>query len=165
MDGQLVAVGNGSGTTLVYNNTVTGSYKGVVEYTINRVGLNYANWGQCNGTSVWDGNTSPPGYPCIDQPGWGMGDLISGDPCCMINKVTGTKSWPHQVLNPSYSWNNTLNGAPSDPVTGYPTYIKLGREYFTTPMPGYTPFVHPHPLVSGSSTNNPPSPPQNLSVR
>ncbi len=164
-DGQQNAVGIGSGSTLIYNNTVTGPYKAIAEYTINRAGAPYTVWGQCNGTSVWDGNTSPAGYPCIDQPGRGAGTLLSGDPCCMVT-ATGTQTWPSQAAEASYVWNNTLNGAASGATTGYPTYIMQGREYFTTPMPGYVPYTYPHPLVSTSNaTNPPPSPPANLRYR
>src|SRR5436305_3746780 len=37
--------------------------------------------------------------------------------------------------------------------------IKSGRDYFNrTPKPGYTPFVYPHPLVSGVSSTPTPTP-------
>ena len=48
-------------------------------------------------------------YRCLvalDQEGRGQGDLIVGSPGSFYNQVTGKRSWPHQVLDPVYSWNN-----------------------------------------------------------
>jgi hypothetical protein len=48
-------------------------------------------------------------YRCLvalDQEGRGQGDLVKGSPGGFFNSVTGTRSWPHQVLDPCYSWNN-----------------------------------------------------------
>jgi hypothetical protein len=39
----------------------------------------------------------------IDQPGRGQGDLLVGNPPAPV--------WPHQALEPCYSWNNTLNNS------------------------------------------------------
>jgi hypothetical protein len=38
----------------------------------------------------------------LDQPGRGKGDLLNSNP---------TPAWPHQALEPCYSWNNTMNGS------------------------------------------------------
>ena len=107
--------------------------------------------------SVWDGNAPTgantwPGYPALDQPGRGAGDLISGD--TPLNQVTGTATWPHQALDPVYAWNNTINGSvvnivvsDSDPAGVF----VLGVDYFNIPKPGYTAYCYPHPLVSGAS--------------
>ena len=81
-------------------------------------------WGYCgtdfNGTgSGWDQNTVvSTGTRCIDQPGSGPGDLISGSPSgngSFPNKVdatTGTITWPHQTLEPVYTWGNRWVGVP-----------------------------------------------------
>jgi len=91
----------------------------------------------------------------LDQPGRGASDLITGT--TPINSVTGNAAWPHQALEPVYSWNNTIHGGTPSPVGGNATLIS-GRDYFNdTPMPGYTPYTYPHPLVTGA-----PAPPTNL---
>jgi hypothetical protein len=81
----------------------------------------------------------------IDQPGAGAGDLISG--------ANPTPRWLHQVREGCYSWNNiyTANGhhinwSPSSPG------LLEHRDYFSdTPLPGYTPYTYPHPLVTGGA--------------
>jgi hypothetical protein len=40
---------------------------------------------------------------CIDQPGRGQGDLLSGDPPTQ-------KGWVHEVISPVYEWGDTLSG-------------------------------------------------------
>jgi hypothetical protein len=76
-----------------------------------------SGWGFCgtqfNGRgSNWDSNANPAtGYPCLDQPGRGIGDLLIGSfPSNKINSTTGTLAWPRQALEPVYFWNNV--GAP-----------------------------------------------------
>ena len=74
-------------------------------------------WGyagtEFNGTgSMWDGGTAlgtdtTKGYPCLDQPGRGQGDLLTGGFPNKVNSTTGTISWPNQALEPIYIWNNT----------------------------------------------------------
>ena len=86
----------------------------------------------------------------LDQPGRGQGDLIVGNP--PINSRTGTAAWPNQALEPTYSWNNIYTPT-SRPVnitvgTGGSMLVE-GRDYFNnTPMPGYAPYVYPHPLTT-----------------
>jgi hypothetical protein len=86
----------------------------------------------------------------IDQPCRGVGDLISGIP--PINSRTGTAAWPQQALEPCYSWNDTY--APTGAhvnitqAVGAFAFLVEGRDFFNnTPMPGYTPYTYPHPLV------------------
>src|SRR6266566_248420 len=40
----------------------------------------------------------------MGQGGQGKGDLIAGDP--PVNTLTGIQSWPHNALEPMFSWNN-----------------------------------------------------------
>jgi hypothetical protein len=91
----------------------------------------------------------------LDQPGRGKGDLLTGHQ--PVNARTGAATWPDQALEPVYSWNNTNNGENLDVSTyGEPTLV-AGRDYYNqTPMPGYTPFIYPHPLVSEQPTPAPP---------
>ncbi len=57
--------------------------------------------------SAWDGNTDALGYPAIDQPGRGQGDLLTGSFPSKVNSTTGTIAWPNQALEPIYIWKNT----------------------------------------------------------
>src|SRR4029079_2415388 len=63
-------------------------------------------------------------YRCLvvlDQEGRGRGDLLTGN-SPFINSVTGKRSWPHQVLDPVYSWNNHhSSGASIGVQSEYPT--------------------------------------------
>lgn len=68
--------------------------------------------------SNWDGNTEPlTGYPCLDQPGRGQGDLITGAFPNKVNAATGCNSsltcaYPRQVLEPVYNWLNVWATVP-----------------------------------------------------
>jgi hypothetical protein len=88
----------------------------------------------------------------LDQPCRGAGDLITGDN--PINSTTGTQAWPHQALEPCYSWNDiyTPTGAHVNitQATGAFAILTEGRDFYNnTPMPGYTPYTYPHPLTKG----------------
>jgi hypothetical protein len=87
----------------------------------------------------------------MDQPCRGAGDLLTGNP--PINAVTGTASWPHQALEPCYSWNDiyTPNNTHVNisPAAGGFAVLTEGRDFFNnTPMPDYTPYTYPHPLTT-----------------
>lgn len=97
----------------------------------------------------------------LDQPGLGKSDLLAG----LGDYPTGTQPYgdPHQEAEPCYSWNNTLNLSSSEPS------ILSGRDFLNnTVKPGYTPYIYPHPLVSGKDPPPSPSPtpvaPQNLKI-
>jgi hypothetical protein len=109
----------------------------------------------------------------MDQNGRGKGDQISGN--LPMNAVARKRVWPHQALEPCYSWNNIY--VPSGHALGFgsgsPTTL-ANRDYFnlggrfawdTTPSEvsaRYTaglngvdyvgPFLYPHPLVKGAPT-------------
>jgi len=91
---------------------------------------------------------------CMDQRGRGQGVLISGDTPPWGTGIT-PQAWPNQVIEPSYIWNNTLNGGQLTVDNVNPWRVKLDRDYFTSAMPGYTPYMYPHPLVSGVQTPAP----------
>jgi hypothetical protein len=83
-------------------------------------------------------------YPQLDQPGRGGGDLMTGD--------VPAANWPRQASEPIYFWNNTLNYNYNPTAVGgmgYSAYpdIAAGRDFFNSPMPGYTPFTYPNPLT------------------
>lgn len=75
------------------------------------------DWGYC-GTykdgigSAWDFNTTT-GYPCIDQPGRGQGQLITGTMPNAINSSLGNIAWPNQALEPIYEWMDTWAKVPN----------------------------------------------------
>ena len=52
------------------------------------------------------------------------------------------------MTEPCYQWNNgSAIFHPNQKV------IRAGEHYFNnTPMPGYTPYVYPHPLVTGAAS-------------
>jgi Abnormal spindle-like microcephaly-assoc'd, ASPM-SPD-2-Hydin len=85
-----------------------------------------AGWGYCgssfNGTaSNWDQNTVAGGYACIDQVGRGQGDPLSGNYVSnggSTNNVQNntnpgvfTGTYPHQKLEPVYSWLESYAGS------------------------------------------------------
>ena len=70
-----------------------------------------------NGTgSNWDQNSNTvTGYRCLDQPGQGQGDLLSGDISTgnLTNTVTGCTAsascaWPQEALEPVYEWMDSF---------------------------------------------------------
>ena len=83
------------------------------------------------------------------------------------NNVSGEQTWTRQVIEPCYEWNNiyTPDGTPLQGMI-YQANAPMtpGVDYFTDhrAMPGYTPFVYPHPLVTGSAP--PPPPPTKIIV-
>jgi hypothetical protein len=118
---------NNSGPALVWGNSLGGMFKNILYFNVIRANSGTYNqaatpngWGYCgtefNGIgSNWDGNTnSTSGYPCLDQPGRGQGNLLSGNFPNQINTTTGQISWPNQALEPVYEWLTT-----GDIVTGW----------------------------------------------
>jgi len=110
------------GTLLYWGNTVTGGgYNYAVDISYERTTLSFNpppnDWGQCGasyGATGWDGAADSSGYPCMDQPGRGAGDLVAGSSFPTIcNQTAGCPtyngSWVHQVLDPIYAWDNTLS--------------------------------------------------------
>jgi hypothetical protein len=89
-------------------------------------------WGYCgtafNGTgSNWDQNSiANAGYPCIDQPGAGAGQLLVNDFPNVRNNSTGTIAWPNQASEPIYEWADAYSPVPSNP-SGLWTEADSGR--------------------------------------
>ena len=121
----------------------------------------------------WDSNTDQDaanvadawGYPCLDQNGWGQGDLLSG----WVSPLWNFVGWPHQIMEGVYIWGNTINGSPTAPTdfSDQSPVAKIGREIFLSAKPGYTPYAYPHPLVGGAAptpTPTPPTAPANLRI-
>jgi hypothetical protein len=124
------------GTGVIFDNKLTGAYKAFVLATNYRSRDSYPPWGKCDGSSRWDGNREPNGYPAIDQIGRST-DIGPGTP---------------QQHDPLYEWDNRLNGRDADiAVSGGPevqAHIKEGRDYHNDKKrPEYSPYAYPHPLV------------------
>src|SRR5436190_8817507 len=61
--------------------------------------------------------------------------------------------WNNQVTEPCYMWNNGPEQVRFSSGAGT---IRAGEHFFhDTPMPGYTPYTYPHPLVTGTGTPTP----------
>ena len=112
-----------SGASLVWGNTLTG-YGQVMNVFYDRDGVSHkslslipSGYGYCGnnvggqvGTSPWDQNSNSSGYACIDQPGRGKGDLLSGLFPNRVNTALGNvAAWPRQALAPIYVWGQTFN--------------------------------------------------------
>jgi hypothetical protein len=157
-----------AGTGVFFNNSVQG-YNGGAPYVVindRRAGgfggESSAPLGACDGTHAWDGNArdpAAPGWPCLGQigraPGKSLAQIQAGD---------------KPASAPFYFWNNgqepgcATGGSCTNTVGVYAdpaAYIRNtphpnGEVDFVdnnTPTPGYTPYVYPHPLVSGSPVN------------
>jgi hypothetical protein len=170
-------VSSGSGTTMV-DTTKNWAINRWVNFTVkrvsdNQIGLITANTGNTltvffypdsGGGAIWTASDHYQIHKCLaglDQPGRGQCDLITGT--TPINTVTGTAAWPHQALEPCYSWNDKYtpnNASVNLQGAGSPSLTQQNRDYYNnTPMPGYTPYTYPHPLVAGG-----PAAPTNLRV-
>lgn len=80
----------------------------------------------------------------IDQPGRAKGSLITGSPPVKPSR------WNDQATEPCYAWNNVSGGTQQVGFGRGDLIIRPGEHYFNnTPMPGYTPYIYPHPLVNG----------------
>lgn len=207
-------IGVRGGTALIWDNNLTATNGGGARQIFDMANLRsndprtFFLFNHCDGFNQWDQNAGPqPGYRCIDQPGAGQGDLLSGD--------TPAARWLRQKLEPLYVWNNLSNGALSPaglngvipvvanrdfysqvngfngsegmgrgPVSARPSSCTTGVGYWavdegewdstngaapdgrlylcTSPNKwtlAYTPYLYPHPLVSGVA-EAPPEPPR-----
>jgi hypothetical protein len=136
-----------SGAMLVWGNSASGVYKNFISLNVVRKSnspypqtATPNGWGYC-GTSFsgigssWDGNTSSTtGYPCLDQPGRGQGQLLSGQFPNAVNTATGTIAWPNQVLEPIREWLNTATIVPgwggSHLTNGAPGLLSANVDYY-----------------------------------
>ena len=125
-----------SGTLLFWGNTVT-RYKGAIQMDYTRSSnATYTyqvppnGWGYCNGTSAWDGNNNSSGYPCLDSPARGAGDLLSGNFPNVINTRTGNIAWPAQVRSPVYVWNITYTPWGSAGLISAASMFTANNDYY-----------------------------------
>jgi hypothetical protein len=124
------AMSKQTGTGLFFGNTWDEIYKHIYSFHVIRKSndpyvqtATPGGWGYAGTTfngvgSMWDGGTAlgtdtALGYPALDQPGRGPGDLIVGlNPDNKTNAALAALSWPRQALTPIYLWNNTGAVAP-----------------------------------------------------
>ena len=76
----------------------------------------------------------------MDMPGRALGSLISGD------NPTPPPGWNNQVTEPVYAWNN---GAMRVINSGVPAIRESEHFINGRALPGYTPYIYPHPLTKG----------------
>jgi hypothetical protein len=104
--------------------------------------------------TAWDQNTDSTGYMCMDQPGAGTGDLLSGTTFTTVTPV----GFPNQASSPIYVCGNTKNGSAFN-VVGDNVTVVLNRDYFLSCDPGWTAYTYPHPLTttegSGGASRRP----------
>jgi hypothetical protein len=136
-----------SGTGVIWGNSVPTGYSNFVTlHSMRRNNMTYPQtstpngWGYCgtsfNGTgSNWDQNGTS--LVCMDQPGRGIGDLLSGSFPNLVNRTTGCSAgsacaWPRQALEPIYEWANTW--APFDSGQFFNAYerdvLVANRDYY-----------------------------------
>jgi len=122
-------------------------------------------WGYCgtsfNGTgSNWDQNSNAAsGSACLDQPGQGVGDRLSGDFPNVVNLATGCTSsaacaWPRQALEPVYEWMNiwSCQGCGGSFWAVYePTALVQNRDFYLQASP----FTGAAGTGTGSLANRP----------
>ena len=132
-----------SGTVLIHDNTLDANYYHLATIYMERTGADNT-WGSCASANPWDGNGTPDGYPCLDQPGRAEanGSSFTFDP--------DTSNIQPQELWPIYMWDNTNSS-----VTESSDYFTEDVDYYIcasgcvegTDYPsGYTPYTYPHPL-------------------
>jgi hypothetical protein len=131
---------NNSGPAMNWGNSVDNVYKNIIYFNVCMSGTScgysppYGGWGLCNGSGPWHGNQQPNGYPCVDQPGRGQGDQLTGTFPNKTNAAMGRAAWPRQQLEPVYEWLTTGRTA-----TGWggswvnnnaPSHVVQNRDFF-----------------------------------
>ncbi len=131
-----------SGTGVVFNNEWIGNYGGAELHNY-RSCASYGMWGQCDGSTSYDGNQSgQQGYACLDQVGHVFTDSLDGS----------------NILAPLFTWNNvdgignfvkfTVVNACSR-LTNY--HIIENRDFYNNVVkPDYSAYTYPHPLTTGT---------------
>lgn len=126
-------------------NIVTGFASYVVANTFNTMTFEQGNGPTVLKFNPGEGFVVYKVLAALDQPCRGCGDLLIGNP----PQVPPTPArWLNQEIDPSYSWDNKLNGIDlpfSQHEESSP--LREGRDYFNIPKPDYTPYVYPHPLT------------------
>ena len=127
-------------------------------------------FGDCNGQSPYDTNSSPNGYRCLDQPGAGTGAIGKQtlDPIYLWNNASGriclggANRWSTCNADsdcPGSSCStqaNTPNAVYLHNNSNYqPEHILSGRDYMENlAKPGYTKYPCPHYMTDAASCNS-----------
>jgi hypothetical protein len=83
----------------------------------------------------------------LDQPGRARGAIFPNVP---LKQLRPQRSSNDQVTEPCYSWNNKREGGEAVNFFSPTKLIRENEHYFNNrKMPSYTPYIYPHPLVSG----------------
>jgi hypothetical protein len=120
-----------AGTGFMWGNTINKYRYGITFHNMRRNNNTYpqtatpGGWGYCGTTfdgtgSAWD-QSATTGYACLDQPGTGKSDLLSGDFPNKCDETTGCTTvagtWPNQVKAPIYEWSDSWTGTAGFPGT------------------------------------------------
>lgn len=137
----------GSFTFEVYNNTINGT-QGANGKTFQFRG----GQGVIFNNNITSYNTNTP-YLFLDDYRVSQSDCATKcyQGCCTTYPCT-------DQINHTYVWNNTFMSGPLNVASADEDFIQLGRDYFTSAMPNYTPYTYPHPLTVGSSPTPMPTP-------
>lgn len=122
-----------------------------------------ANW-NFTGTNWASGGSQvgyPPGYPAMDQPGWG--DPVTWSETNGLNTFYGCYAWSNTYKDQASSpvnvewivrdWNNsTLTNLFGGELPNPQDLIIEDRDFFNYPKPGYTPAPYPHPYRTETRT-------------
>ncbi len=136
-------VGARSGIYIVFGNSLTsggGWFNEYVALDAFRTVMQSTPWGLCNGSGPYDDNSASPPV-CLDQPGRSGGTLLSG--------VTPGVGWTHEVIDPSYEWDDSGVGPSFANVDSDYAGIIANREWFTDNSNG-----RPHAQTSATSPFN-----------
>jgi hypothetical protein len=137
------------GTGVVFNNTLYGNWSSGPSIIVDnrRTFQALGEGGLCDGTSPWDGNEEPNGYPARDQIGRSTDMWL----------WTDENPYPPQELDPFYQWGNKHNEVTLSVRVhnNCGIHIKENRDYYNnTERPAYTPYVYPHPLIGEWDAGN-----------
>jgi len=140
---------------VVFNNTFTGSGHSFDKLADVR---NLRSHTTDDTGSLSKGNINAAGYTQFAHARQGdEGGLICEHCSGHTGRVFG------QVQN-LYFWNNLNAGGVTFENNGYTsTDVMLNRDFFMSPMPGYSPYPYPHPLT-GSVSTRAPSAPTNVAI-
>jgi len=111
-----------SGAGFIFNNSIASYSYGVVFDNV-RSFENITTAGQCDGNSLWDGNTEgQKGWPCRDQIGRGKDTSL----------WTVGNPYPDQESKPAYLWSNIKSGSNIAVYihNGSGDWIKANRDYY-----------------------------------
>jgi hypothetical protein len=118
-NGVFVATGSGGGQTFTF--PVSGTPATPATGTIKAMGA-------VDGNTATGGSGAADGYRCLDQPGAGQTDTLTGygpdfDPLSPQDNL-------HSALEPYYIWNNTDDGVLSQPINKTTSVQVILRDYY-----------------------------------